>query len=141
MDFDPQSGILHMAAHNNALTVGELRTVNLTTGATTLIGQIGAGDHLIDPFAIKGSGSIGNSNWLSVLPTGGGPVAINDSTRLTAYFDATDPSIYNLPGNYFGRIEVSNPGSTMAAFSRPCVPPRRMAAWSACTRKTAAPLT
>jgi hypothetical protein len=39
MEFDQLSGICYMAAYNNTSAAGELRTVNLSNGSTTLIGQ------------------------------------------------------------------------------------------------------
>ncbi len=36
-DFDPADGVLYLSAYNNTAGAGELRTVDLTTGASTLI--------------------------------------------------------------------------------------------------------
>ena len=36
-DFDAETGILYLAAYNGTTSAGELRTANLTTGATTLV--------------------------------------------------------------------------------------------------------
>jgi hypothetical protein len=41
MDFDPTDGTCYLGAFNNGTFTGELRTVNLTTGATTLVGTTG----------------------------------------------------------------------------------------------------
>ncbi len=109
MAFDRQTGVLYMAAYNGTLSIGESRTVDLSTGATTLIGQIGTGDHLIDPFSIQGSWGP-SSNWLSIAPTTGS-IALNDSLRFTATFDATSPAIYTLPGNYYGHVEINTVGA------------------------------
>src|SRR5690606_7643910 len=43
MDFDNEDGTLYLYAFNNATFVAELRTMNLSTGATTLIGTLGVG--------------------------------------------------------------------------------------------------
>ena len=105
MAFDRQSGTLYMAAYNGNLGHAELRTVNTTTGATTLVGQIGTDAHLIDPFSIQGS-IIPGSNWLSIVPTNG-TINPGDSLRFTTGFDATDPFIYNNPGDYYGSIDLT----------------------------------
>ena len=41
-DFDNATGTLYIAAYNNAVGAGELRTADLTTGATTLVTSWGA---------------------------------------------------------------------------------------------------
>jgi hypothetical protein len=112
MDFDPQTGTLYAAAYNfgTSPATGELRTINTSTGMSTFIGNLGVPQREVDAFAIKGVAGA-SADWLSVAPTSGGPVAVNDSTRLTAYFDARSPVIYNLPGNYYGSIEITNPGA------------------------------
>ncbi len=52
-------------------------------------------------------------SWLTAAP-GSGTIAINDSILMVAYFNATDPTIFNNPGNYFGRVEVRATNSTLA---------------------------
>ncbi|MEM7659039.1 MAG: S8 family serine peptidase [Bacteroidota bacterium] len=54
MEFDPVSGILYMAALNFTLNAGELRTVDINTGATTLVGTF-EGSAEITAMAIPGS--------------------------------------------------------------------------------------
>ncbi|MEK9137179.1 MAG: hypothetical protein AAB393_08655, partial [Bacteroidota bacterium] len=105
MDYDNTTGTLYMAAYNNSLSRGELRTVNTTTGSTFLIGPLGATASEVDPIAIKGAGGP-SADWLAVVPTTG-TIAASDSVQFTARFDATSPVIYNNPGNYFGRIEMN----------------------------------
>jgi hypothetical protein len=51
--------------------------------------------------------------WLTANPNMG-TLAIGDSVRLVAGFDATDPTIYGDPGNYYGRIEVTATNSALA---------------------------
>ncbi|HCV43087.1 MAG TPA: hypothetical protein DGH68_06350, partial [Bacteroidetes bacterium] len=111
MEFDRTTNIGYCAAYNYTNSMAELRTANVTTGNSTLIGPLGAGTGVeLDCFGIKGT-SGPSTNWLSVAPTSGGPVAVNDSTRLTAYFDTRSPGVYGLPGNYYGRVEITNPGA------------------------------
>ncbi len=62
---------------------------------------------------LVGAGGGVSGPWLSINPNAG-TVLINDSTQLAATFDATDPSIYNNPGDYFGRIEITATNSTLA---------------------------
>lgn len=51
--------------------------------------------------------------WLSIQPRTG-TMAIGDSVFFTAVFNATDPSIYNEPGNYYGRIQITATNSQFA---------------------------
>jgi len=62
---------------------------------------------------LVGSGGGVGGPWLSINPNSG-TVLINDSTQFAATFDATDPSIYNNPGDYYGRIEITATNSTLA---------------------------
>jgi Cys-rich repeat protein len=52
MDFEEESGVLYLAAYNNG---GELRTADLNTGATTLIGAFPGGAE-VDAFAFATGG-------------------------------------------------------------------------------------
>jgi subtilisin family serine protease len=52
-------------------------------------------------------------NWFSVNPTQG-TVAVGDSILMKAYFDATDPEVYNNPGNYYGELQVVATNSALA---------------------------
>jgi hypothetical protein len=51
--------------------------------------------------------------WLSVNPTEGS-LAVADSVLMTARFDATDPEVFNNPGNYFGEVLVRPTNSALA---------------------------
>ena len=55
----------------------------------------------------------GGGSWLSVAPTTGS-IAVNDSVRMVATFDARDISIVTNPGTYYGRIEITATNSTLA---------------------------
>jgi hypothetical protein len=129
-DFDYTSGTLYLAAYNNTTSRGELRTANLSTGATTLIAPFPTSIEVTNLAINSPTGPV--ASWLSIAPTSGGPITMNDSTLFTARFDATSPEVYNNPGNYFGRIEI-NPTVTPAPdtlklpvrmFVVPSVPPR-----------------
>lgn len=56
MDFDDLTGILYLAAFNNGTFSGELRTVNLSTGSTTLVGPF-QGNVQADCLAIASFGA------------------------------------------------------------------------------------
>jgi len=56
---------------------------------------------------------VSGGTWFSVDPTAG-TVAIGDSVLMKAYFDATDPAVYNNPGNYFGQLRVAATNSDLA---------------------------
>jgi photosystem II stability/assembly factor-like uncharacterized protein len=53
------------------------------------------------------------ANWLFVRPTSG-TIATADSIPMYARFEATDPSVFNNPGEYLGRIEVAATNSALA---------------------------
>lgn len=114
MDFDPETGVLYAASYNFGISpaTAELRTINVATGATTLIGNIGTPQREVDFFAIKGRASAGG-NWLSIAPTTG-TIAVNDSVRFTATFDARSEDIVTNPGTYRGRIEITATNSALA---------------------------
>jgi len=116
MDFDPATNVCYMGAYNNSVGQGELRTVDVTTGATTLVGAFPGQE--VTAMGIPGAGG---AQWLSVVPTSGS-IGVGDSLLLTARFNATDPEIYENPGSYFGEIQIdpANP------LSDPLVIPARM---------------
>jgi hypothetical protein len=56
LDFDPVTGTLYWAAYNNTALAAELRTINTTTGASTLVGALANGTlSEIGVFAIAGN--------------------------------------------------------------------------------------
>ena len=91
MDYDPTTGTMYMAAFNNGTFLAELRTVDLATGNTALVGTLGAGageqlgwigfpDSLcFDPSDVP---------WLSVAPDNG-TIAPAGSTQVDVTFDST----------------------------------------------------
>ena len=62
---------------------------------------------------LVGSGGGASGPWLGVKP-GTGDIAMNASAQLTATFDATSPTIYNNPGDYYGRIAITATNSALA---------------------------
>ena len=79
MDFDPETGILYLAAYNNDTGSAELRTVDLSTGATTLVGPIGAGTGVIvTAFGIPE----GEESFIRLLPPTSGAIAPDGQTYL-----------------------------------------------------------
>jgi hypothetical protein len=74
-DFDDATGILYYAAFNADTFTDEIRTVDLTSGATTLVGQIGAGFAQIVGLAIETAGGPcaqpQDLPWLSLSPLAG----------------------------------------------------------------------
>lgn len=110
MDFDTASGILYYAAYNGTTSVGELRTIDITTGATTLIGAF-AGSAEYDAFAIATSGSGGgDALWLTETPESG-TLAADSFGQVTLTFDANQ---VNKPGQYVATvlIESNDPESS-----------------------------
>ncbi|MBX7240406.1 MAG: T9SS type A sorting domain-containing protein [Bacteroidia bacterium] len=56
-DFDPVTGVLYLAAYNNATSAGELRSADLNTGLTTFLGDLGVGGLMeISAFGVVNSG-------------------------------------------------------------------------------------
>ena len=81
-DFDAATGTLYLAAYNATLSAGELRTANLTTGATTLVTSWGAVE--IAGFAIDN--------------TCGAPCPVGQSSNPSPANGTTGVDI-NAPGN------------------------------------------
>jgi hypothetical protein len=51
--------------------------------------------------------------WMAITPAAGS-LAVSDSVQMTTVFNAIDPTIYEEPGEYLGRIEVRATNSTLA---------------------------
>ena len=101
MDFDPESGLLYLAAYNNATSAGELRLVDLATGGTTLIGPLGTGTNVeVCAFGIPGAPP---ATWARLLDPTSGTIAPGDVAGLTV-------RVYGLLGSgadttYVGAVE------------------------------------
>ncbi len=119
MDFDKMNDVLYYAAFN--ITLGaHLRIVDVTTGNTTTIGQIGDGSMEIDGFVIAESPS---ANWVT-LSANIGTVPANDTVQIDVIFDAgavTNPGTYTsefvLNGTHIN--SVMNMPLTMELLSIP----------------------
>ena len=104
MDFDEDAGILYLAAYNNAISGAELRIADTATGATTLVGPIGAGAGLeMDAFAIATGGG-GSSGWAYAVPDNGIIIPAGGTTTFDVVFDSS--SLY-VVGDYTAELSFS----------------------------------
>ncbi|MGQ9836131.1 MAG: carboxypeptidase regulatory-like domain-containing protein [Thermoanaerobaculaceae bacterium] len=103
MDFDDLTGTLYWASFNFTSSSGELRVIDTTTGASTLVGAFPGGAE-IDALAIKTFS--GGVCWLTLNP-GTGAVPANSQVTVNADFQATNscPPLY---GSYRATISVVN---------------------------------
>ena len=85
MDYDEINGILYWAAYNNTASQGELRVINTTTGASTLIGAFPGGAE-IGAFGIAGYLGAGLP-WLVLTPNQG-TVGPYSTSLIDAHFIA-----------------------------------------------------
>ncbi len=95
MDYDPTTGTMYMAAFNNGTFLAELRTVDLATGNTALVGVLGragAGEQ-IGWIGFPDSLCFAPSDvpWLSVAPDNG-TIAPAGTTPVDVTFDSTGMS-------------------------------------------------
>jgi uncharacterized repeat protein (TIGR01451 family) len=102
LDFDAASGTLYWAAYGDS---GQLRVIDVTTGASALIGAFEGGAE-IDAFAIATtSGPAGDAvPWLTQMPISG-TVAAGASQSVLVTFDA---SVTEQPGTYQAKLTVIN---------------------------------
>jgi len=107
-DFDDASGTLYWARYaeeSPGVFVSEIRTINTSTGAATLVAPIGSGAPQLDAFAIGVVGNCASPTdipWLSVSPASG-TVAAGDSATVTIGIDAQSLA----PGSYRATICVT----------------------------------
>jgi subtilase family protein/flagellar hook capping protein FlgD/HYDIN/CFA65/VesB family protein/BACON domain-containing protein len=86
MDVDPLTNTLYLAAYNGATSSAELRSVEVSTGMTTLLGSIGAGAGVeVGAFGIAGAGS---PDWISTNPVAD-TVAVGDTVQVAVAFNST----------------------------------------------------
>jgi hypothetical protein len=104
MDYEEESGVLYWAAFNYTTNVGELRIIDTTTGASTLIGMFPGGAET-DCLAFT-TGGISDVTWLSEDPVAG-TVPAGGSLPITVTFDATGLSV----GDYFAGLRVRPDGA------------------------------
>jgi hypothetical protein len=92
MDYDSASSTMYIAAFNNATFQAELRSVDLNTGNTTLVGALGTpGTTQLGYVAWQSGGpcsSPADLPWLSVNPISG-TVPPAGTANLTVTFDST----------------------------------------------------
>ena len=99
MDFEEESGMLYWAAYT---TSGELRVIDINTGASTLIGAFPGGAE-VDCLAFPTGGS-DDVPWLSEDPVSGTvPAAGSVEVTLTV-----DPSDLDQPGDYAAALKVTH---------------------------------
>jgi hypothetical protein len=104
MDFEEESGILYWAAYNGNTSTGELRVLDMSTGASTLIGSFPGGAET-DCLAFP-TGGISDVPWLSEDPVAG-TVPAGGSLPITVTFDATGLSV----GDYFAGLRIRPSGA------------------------------
>jgi subtilisin family serine protease len=116
MDFDEEAGILYLAAYNNALSAAQLRIADTTTGATTLVGPLGAGSGVeVDSFAIA-TGGASDVLWLDQDPQMGEVDPDGGEQIIVITFDA---SVVTEPGDYFATLRVVSNDPMMASYNIP----------------------
>ncbi|MCF8241750.1 MAG: choice-of-anchor D domain-containing protein [Melioribacteraceae bacterium] len=99
MGWNHATGEMYLAAYNNATSAGELRVVDLETGATAALGSLGAGDEM-DGLSFKGSFG---GDWLAT-DIDMGTVAPGSYVDVEVTFDATGV----LGGTYYADIVVAS---------------------------------
>ena len=108
--FDRSTDTLWYAAYNNTAAAGQLRTVNLTTGATTLIGTFNPAAEVCG-FTIPGKKAYPLSAFNLLTPAAG--------VRVVTVAGSTTPVIITW--------DTSASGATYKwIFGNPVVPPRRL---------------
>ncbi len=102
MDYEETTGILYWAANtsSNYVSSSELRVIDMTTGASTLVGAFPGGAN-VDSFAFA-TGDVSDVPWLSIAPASGS-IAASGSTDIAVTFD---PSSLMQPGNYMAELKV-----------------------------------
>jgi hypothetical protein len=99
MDYEEESGILYWAAYT---TSGELRIIDTTTGASTLVGGFPGGAE-VDSLAFA-TGGQSDVPWLSEDPISG-TVPAEGSIEVDVTFDPTGLS---QPGDYLAALKVKH---------------------------------
>jgi Subtilisin-like serine proteases len=101
MDFEEESGVLYWAAYT---TAGELRVIDTTTGASTLVGAFPGGAE-VDSLAFP-TGGQSDVPWLSEDPVSG-TVAGGSSLDITVTFDPTGAGLTQ-PGDYQAELKIEH---------------------------------
>lgn len=98
MDYDEEAGIMYWAAFD---TKAHLRVIDLETGASEPVGDLGLGE--VDTFAIA-SGGGDAVPWLSETPLTG-TITPRSETNIELTFDVSG---IKQPGDYFAELTVQN---------------------------------
>ncbi len=101
MDYEEDSGVLYWAAYT---TQGELRIIDTTTGASTLVGAFPGGAE-VDSLAFA-TGGQSDVPWLSEDPVSG-VVTPTTPVEVTVTFDPTGAGL-SQPGDYLAQLKVKH---------------------------------
>jgi hypothetical protein len=104
-----EADILYLAAYDGTFSRAELRVADTTTGATELIGLLGAGTGVeIDAFGIATSGP-SDVPWLSYAPESGTVAANGGTLTVDVTLDAAE---ITQPGLYMATLRIlsNDPG-------------------------------
>ncbi|HOZ38723.1 MAG TPA: S8 family serine peptidase [Anaerolineaceae bacterium] len=101
MDYEEESGVLYWAAYT---TAGELRIIDTTTGASTLVGAFPGGAE-VDSLAFA-TGGQSDVPWLSEDPISG-TVPAEGSIDIDVIYDPTGAGLTQ-PGNYLAELKVKH---------------------------------
>jgi len=101
MDYEEESGVLYWAAYT---TAGELRIIDTTTGASSLVGAFPGGTET-DCLAFT-TGGQSDVLWLSEDPVSG-TVTPTTPVNVTVTFDPTGAGL-NQPGDYLAELKVKH---------------------------------
>ena len=99
MDFEEDSGVLYWAAYT---TTSELRIIDTTTGASSLVGAFPGGTE-VDCLAFA-TGGVSDVPWLSEDPVSG-TVGTEDPVTVEVTFDPTGAGL-SQPGDYLAELKV-----------------------------------
>ncbi len=101
MDYEEESGVLYWAAYT---TSGEMRIIDITTGASTLVGAFPGGAE-VDSLAFTTGGS-SDVTWLSEDPVSG-VVPDGGTVQVNIIFDPTGASL-SQPGDYMAELKIKH---------------------------------
>ena len=101
MDYEEESGVLYWAAYT---TSGEMRIIDTTTGASTLVGAFPGGAE-VDSLAFTTGGS-SDVTWLSEDPVSG-VVPDGETVQVNIIFDPTGASL-SQPGDYMAELKIKH---------------------------------
>ncbi len=100
MDYDETNGVLYWAAYTGS---AELRVIDITTGASALVGAFPPGGTEIDSFSIEANtGGGGAVPWLDENPPIEGYVAAGATLPVELTFQVR--GVIDQPGDYFAQL-------------------------------------